>query len=88
MANERLGEQLKDLSLDDIRIDSAGRIVITAPSISDRIKATGTLRPDDLRRDDTNIICCGNGTCSKAGELGKDLGALVDRFTRGGGSNQ
>jgi hypothetical protein len=88
MATERqrvgVSDLVKDLSLDDIRIDSAGRVVITSPSISDKIKAAGTLRPDDVARDDTNIICCGNGTCSKKGDLGKDLGTLVERFTHGG----
>ena len=85
MANEKLGDLVRDLSLDDIRLDSFGRVVITSPTISDRLKAVGSMRPDDLARSDTNFICCGNGTCSaKGSDPAKELGSLVERFTRGG----
>lgn len=83
MSNEKLGELVKSLSPDDIRLDSLGRVVITSQSVVDKIKAVGTLRPDELARDDTNVICCGNGTCSKKADVGDDLGTLMERFTGG-----
>jgi hypothetical protein len=45
----------------------------------DRIKGVGDLRPDELAKGDTNIICCGNKKCG-----GADLGSLLERFTQGG----
>lgn len=74
---------LDGISLDDIRIDGLGRAVIVAPSVIDKLKGAATLRPDDVARDDTNFICCGNTSCPKATDF-KDLGVLAERFTRGG----
>lgn len=79
MTTESLEKAVKGLTLDDIRIDSLGRVVIAAPTVSDQIKAIGTLRPDMLARDDTNVICCGNTTCCKKGVQGMDLPSLMER---------
>jgi hypothetical protein len=75
----QLGDLLKELSLDDVRVDPFGRVVITAPSLVEKLKQAGAISADDLARSDTNIICCGNTKCGGA----LDLGALVERFTKG-----
>jgi len=73
----QISDALKDLSLDDVRVDSHGRVVITSPSVVDKLKGAGTIGADDLARSDTNIICCGNSKCGSALELG----SIVERFT-------
>jgi hypothetical protein len=81
MANE-IEKALGDLRPDDIRLDSLGRVIITSPSIIDRLREVGDIKPDDaLARSDTNVICCGNGSCPSEGQ---DLGAIMERFTAGG----
>jgi hypothetical protein len=66
-----------DLRPDDIRLDHLGRVVITAPSVADRVREIGGIKGDLAARDDTNIICCGNTKCGRS----LDLGALAERFS-------
>lgn len=73
-----LREALSELRSDDVRVDHLGRVVITAPSINEKIREIGRLEFDEAASP-TNIICCGNGSCAG----GEDLGALVERFSRG-----
>jgi len=75
----QLSDLLKELTLDDLRVDPNGRVVITAPSLVDKLKQAGTIGADELARSDTNIICCGNSKCGSA----LDLGSIVERFTKG-----
>ncbi len=82
MAEGELGQEpFEGIRPEDVRIDDLGRVVITSPSVVDRVRAATELKPDlEAARKDTNIICCGNGSCRG----GDDLGALVERFTQGG----
>lgn len=79
MANGELRDALSELRPDDIRVDAFGRVIITAPSVNDKLKGIGNLRPDELAKGDTNWICCGNGSCPKA----EDLGSILGRFAVG-----
>jgi len=80
VSEPNLSEALANVRPDDLRIDEQGRVVITAPTVVDQLKAAAKLAPDvDVARNDTNIICCGNTTCGRASELG----SLVERFVGG-----
>lgn len=68
---------LANLRPDDVRVDQFGRVVITSPSIIEKLKAAGTIGADEIARDDTNIICCGNSKCGGA----LDLGSILERVS-------
>jgi len=87
MSEPNISEALSGLSLENIRVDESGRVVLDAPGLADRLRELGISSQDltaALRPSDTNVICCGNGTCpSRATELG----SLVERMVaRGGGT--
>lgn len=78
MASDSIRSLLSQLRTEDISIDEQGRIFIMNAAIAERLKGVGGIRPDVLKNGDTNIICCGNGSCAQEGTLGP----LVDRFSK------
>ncbi|HHJ14954.1 MAG TPA: hypothetical protein ENJ79_11400 [Gammaproteobacteria bacterium] len=62
MSNDRIKDALAKLSANDFQVDAAGRVIISNPELAQLIKPG---LPGDLEaRSDTNIICCGNGSCA------------------------
>ncbi len=86
MSEDPLRAALGSVRAEDVRLDPLGRVIITSPSVAEAVRGATEVKPDELaaaaRRDDTNIICCGNTRCPSRGT---DLGSIVERFTPGSG---
>jgi hypothetical protein len=91
MPNEDLSKALEMLKIEDIRIDPRGRLVIDNPDVARRLEEIGDIPriPGEVAAD-TNIICCGNGSCGKESALTDFLermagGTGIQGLTQGGG---
>jgi hypothetical protein len=79
VSEDNLQKALNGISAEDLTVDPEGRIVINNPELAGLLSEAGPLADAAKKKSDTNIICCGNGSCRAA----DDLGALVERFTGG-----
>lgn len=71
-----ISETLKGLSVDDIRVDVAGRVVITNPKINDRLKDLVGVDVPIVPEALDNVACCTNGYqcgCSGFADLGQRI---------------
>jgi len=63
MPDDPLKAAVENLTAADLTVDASGRVVIEKPDIAKLLKPGSEIV--EAARDDTNIICCGNGKCAQ-----------------------